>query len=115
MVFVIDVKSINFDVTEGAQTGVDARSGTEEVPERSCELGSLVVATGEGGRCESAAEAEENFFAHALAGFDISRESRARLETSGAHGVHLGGLAAAGGTEIDAGVACWTEEVGEES
>lgn len=98
MIFVIDIEAIDLDVAEGAETGVYARSRTEEVPERGCEFGGLVVAAGEGGRCEGAAEAEEDLFAHALAGFDISREGRAGLEASGAHGVHLGGLASAGGS-----------------
>lgn len=62
MVFVVDVKAVDSDVAEGAEAGVEAGAGAEEVPECGGELGGLGVG-GEGRGGDGAAEAEEDFLA----------------------------------------------------
>ncbi len=62
VVFVIDVEAVDFDVAKGAEAGVEAGAGAEEIPEGGGELGGLGVG-GEGGGGDGAAEAEEDFLA----------------------------------------------------
>lgn len=102
MVFVVDVEAVHADVTEGAQAGVEAGAGTEEVPECGGELGGLGVG-GEGGGGDGAAEAEEDFLAGGLALCDLGGEGWAAHEASGALGGHSCGLAAAGRAEVYGG------------
>lgn len=66
MVFVVDVEAVDFYGAEGAEAGIEAGAGAEEVPECGSELGGLRVG-GEGGSGDGATEAEEDFLARGLA------------------------------------------------
>lgn len=87
VVFVVDVEAVDADVAEGAQAGVEAGAGAEEVPEGGGELGGLGVG-GEGGSGDGAAEAEEDFLAGGLALADLGGEGGAAHEAGGALGGH---------------------------
>ena len=113
MVFVIDVETVDFNISKWAKPGIETGAGAEKVPECGGEGGGLRIGR-ECGSGERAAKTEEDLFAGGLALGDLGGEGGAGHEAGGAVGGHGGGLSAAGGAEVQSGEAAGAEEGCEE-